>query len=192
MKMCKHLLLVIYSECELCEDDRRDLGEPVLARDPEREREPDDGEREPDRDREPDGEREPDLLRDLDRERERERLPLFDRALPEREALRERDRDLERDEAESSSSETMRRLRFLPALLLSPPLPLSSPLATFRFSSDPDSLVEMVAFETIRLCCFCDNPSFLSLPDGFSLALDPFLRPRFCFGISSSLSSPPS
>lgn len=146
-------------------------------------------------------------LRDLDPDRLRadpellpEREPLFDRELERllvfeaRDPLRdlldlepdlERRREIRldaRDDRDPSSETIFFRFIFGPPVL-------SSLLAIFSFSASlSDSLVEIVAFDTIRLFCLFVRPSSV-LPRlvAFSFGA-PFLRLLFSPGTSLSLS----
>lgn len=138
----------------------------------------------PDFERDLDFDLDPDFERDLDFDLE----PDFDRDLdfePDRDLDRDGDRLLDRefdrdrdlfDPEPDSLSETIR-------FGFDGPSSLSSSLAILSLSvSLSDSLVDIVALDTMRLFCFCVSPlSFL----GFGSF---FLRPRFSRGASLSLS----
>lgn len=127
-----------------------------------------------DLDLEPDLER--DFERDLDLDLDFDRVPDFDLD-GDRLLDREFERDLDLFDPEPDSlSETIR-------FGFDGPSSLSSSLAILSLSfSLSDSLVDIVAFEMIRLFCFCVSPlSFLGLGSFF-------LRPRFSRGASLSLS----
>lgn len=150
------------------------MGDDERDRDPDFDR--DDGDLEPDFDLdfERDFDRECDFERRF-REPDRDLLPLLDR-LFDRDLELERDRDL--FDSDPDSSETIRFGFDGPSL--------SSSLAAILSLSVSlsDSLVDIVALDTMRLFCFCVSPlSFF----GFGSF---FLRPRFSRGPSLSLSLP--
>jgi hypothetical protein len=136
--------------------------------------------RDPDLDRLPDRLREPLPLRLPDLEPDPDfRLRDLDFRLPDLLRLREL----------RSLPEAMRRFFLTTALSLPLPLPLPLPLAILsRPPSLSDSLVEIVAFDTIRDFCFDDNPSCRSF--GF-FGLGAFFLRCFRSPSSLSLSSPP-